>query len=392
MIKELLYKIETDKLLIALLFVAFVFAPFLLSVDIILYFILLVYQNKLQRQYTLGYVSIFMILFYLTTAISLLWTENIKAGFFDLEVKLSLLFFPIFIGFSKYLKKDIEKIIAYSSMAFFVTSMILICRVILYYFYQNEILSYNDYTVHLHPTYFSMYAVLFISYYLFHKKNHTFYFFIYLIVMSISIFLAASKAGIIALFFLFSFYLLKHYRLYSLIFIVLIITFGYFIFYKTNYFNFISYRIRTTQETVEKYIKNEPLPIESNSIRIYAWKASVNIIRQKWLIGVGCGDTHDVLNEYYRTHGLQSLSDKNINAHNTFFQILLSSGLVALLCFMAVLFYTGFLSVKRKMTFIATFVIILVLIYLPTESMLETQGGTIFFGLSFSLFDKYLKL
>lgn len=128
-------------------------------------------------------------------------------------------------------------------------------------------------------------------------------------------------------------------------------------------------------------------------MRLYAWKAAVvTILNNNWLIGTGCGDVHQHLNEYFQKNNLHILAEKNINAHNTYFEIWLAIGIIGLILFLYLIIGIIKKSFKQKVYFGAYYFISLALFYFTTEAMLETQGGTVFFGLISSLIIKYLKL
>lgn len=381
---------DIDIILLSLIFVELVIYPEVVGITIIIYFISLFVLKKLTTQYRTGYASIFLIILYLLHLISLLWTDDLNKGLFDLEVKLSLFIFPIFIGYLNYSKEDIEKIFVHLSNTWLIVNILLIFRSILNYFFNHQILSYNEFTYKAHPTYFSMYSVFFITYYLFNKNNLNKKHLLYILIYALGILLSSSKAGFIGFIILIFIYLFKYYRHIAFRLTVGIILVVYFLFYKTHYLIFISDRIRTSQEILFKYFNNEPLPLETNSIRLYAWKASINAIAHNWMTGVGIGDTHRTLNQYYIQKKLNILAEKNINAHNVFLQIILSIGITGLLLFFVILLSIIRRAYINKINFIMLYLLILIFMYFSTESILETQAGTVFIGLFFSLFDKYL--
>ncbi|MDO8627321.1 MAG: hypothetical protein Q7K42_02560, partial [Candidatus Diapherotrites archaeon] len=95
------------------------------------------------------------IAFYLIHIIGMLWTENTSAGWFDLQVKLSLLLFPLIMSTtSSETKKNLW------SFVFGCVLAGIICIVIatMHYFKTGE--NHFEYTFlsyDLHPTYFAMY-------------------------------------------------------------------------------------------------------------------------------------------------------------------------------------------------------------------------------------------
>lgn len=394
MSKVLLHKIyhQLDIIFPALIVSMLMLFPDLVSISIILYILVLITQEKFDYSKIPSGLHFVIISFYLMYVISLIWTTDIKSGLFDCEVKLSLFVFPLITSFLNSSKEKIEKTLLSISWSILIVTAFLILRSAYSYFTQGLLLTYNDFSINTHPTYYSMYALFAMIYILFQFNNHWKWFI--LLILSAGIILSSSKAGFISLLFIISVYAFFRWKLiYVLFTIAILFSITYYLLYKTNYLNFLSDRIKTTQEIFNQYLHNEPLRIESNSVRLYAWKAAVvTILNNNWLIGTGCGDVHQHLNEYFQKNNLQILAEKNINAHNTYFEIWLAIGIIGLILFLYLIIGIIKKSFKQKVYFGAYYFISLALFYFTTEAMLETQGGTVFFGLISSLIIKYLKL
>jgi O-antigen ligase len=394
MSKVLLHKIyhQLDIIFPALIVSMLMLFPDFVSIFIILYILVLITQKKFDYSKIPYGLHFTMISFYLVYVISLIWTKDIKSGLFDCEVKLSLFIFPIIISFLNYSKEKIEKTLFSISCSILIVTTFLILRSAYSYFTQGLLLTYNDFSINTHPTYYSMYALFAMIYVLFQFNNH--WKWLILLILSAGIILSSSKAGFISLLFIICVYAFFRWRLiYVLFTIAILFSATYYLLYKTNYLIFLSDRIKTTQEIFNKYLHNEPLRIESNSVRLYAWKAAVvTILNNNWLIGVGCGDIHQHLNEYFQKNNLQILAEKNINAHNTYLEICLSIGIIGLFLFLYLIISIIKKSFKQKVYFITYYFISIALFYFTTEAVLETQGGTVFFGLISSLIIKYLSI
>lgn len=381
-----------DIILLSLIFVELVIYPDIVGLTVIAYFLFLIILKKLNTEYSSSKISILLCVFYLLHVISLIWTYDIDKGLFDLEVKLSLFAFPLIIGYMNLSKNDIEKIFVNLANVWLMVNLFLLVRSILNYFSNHQILSYTDFTYKSHPTYFSMYSIFFISYYILKKGKITKQNLFYILIFVLGVLLSSSKSGFIGLVILTFVYFFTHYKKIAILLSVSVLVIIYYLFYKTNYLIFISDRIKTSQEIITKLMNKENLPIETNTIRLYAWKTSTEVISDHWLIGTGIGDTHNTLNQYYIQKHLFLLAEKNINAHNVFLQVTLSLGILGLSLFLIIIFMLIYQAHKNKSMFISIYLIILILLYFSTESILETQAGTVFIGLFFSLFDKYLKL
>jgi hypothetical protein len=123
--------------------------------------------------------------------------------------------------------------------------------------------------------------------------------------------------------------------------------------------------------------------------RFEFWKASLNIIRENWLTGVGTGDLGIAFEqEYVKSH---SLLDKEFRwrSHNQFLAIFATFGVIGLAWFLFSLIFPAIRLSKFHDFYYLSFFIIAMLSML-TEDTLETQAGVTFFAFfsSFYLFCK----
>lgn len=138
-----------------------------------------------------------LIFFYLFHLIGLLWTDDISAGKFDLQVKLSLLIFPLFfIATNELYAKNRDKILISFTIGNFIAAII--CIIVAFYnsvdfidgkldfnaavmhkdysfFYSisqdDNYFFYEYFSIFHHPTYFSLYLVFSIICLLFFLEN-----------------------------------------------------------------------------------------------------------------------------------------------------------------------------------------------------------------------------
>ena len=115
--------------------------------------------------------------YYLFLLIGVLWSDQSQAAWFDLEVKFSLLLFPIlFIGVNLNLNQFSEVFLSFI-LGCFLATLICIFIAIEYYTktYDVAVFYYQQLSVFQHPSYFSMYlnfSIFFIYYFMvFNKEN-----------------------------------------------------------------------------------------------------------------------------------------------------------------------------------------------------------------------------
>ena len=340
-----------------------------------------------QQKVEFTKAKFFLIFFYCFLGLGLFWSDNMKAGVFDLEVKLSLFIFPILFSFIKLSEFEFQKVIKSLITGIF------IFFIVSFYFgfkrYLNDstfyYLFYSRLSPIVHPSYMSMYVVTAMSVllyylkkgvYLFHNKYTTVSILLMLFIINVML---LSKIGILAAVLLILFYVyvwMKSEKKYKL---GIVIVFGMLVFMFLSYkhVEFIKYRV---DELGTLFISGDNNKSESSSgIRLHIWEHATTLVKEKPMLGHGTGDVRDVLVEKYTEHNLISALEHQYNAHNQFFQILISSGIIGLLLFLLSTYF-GAKSNPLLLQFI-----VITFIFMSVESILENQAGTIFFGLFFSL-------
>src|ERR1700751_944381 len=158
---------ETDKALqkamVALLVLVAFFLPFklLVNVFIALVFVAWLLSNPFKKlftktQNTKVFLAIFI--FYLLHLLALLYTQNIGEGLFSLELKISMLIFPLVF----YTEQFTEKQIAFFLKSFIIGTLVCclgcLLRVIYMYVFEGEAnFFYESLAWFQHPSYLAMY-------------------------------------------------------------------------------------------------------------------------------------------------------------------------------------------------------------------------------------------
>lgn len=325
-------------------------------------------------------------LLYVTYVVGLIYSSNLKYGLFDLEVKLSLLLFPLVFFISKIeMKKVADNILNSFIDGCFVASILsLVSAAIQYYLYSNiNSFFYGELALYGHSSYMALFlcfssALIYIknikqgNKISFPKKD-----LFLLALFSLIIFFLVSKTGIISILLIhFSFigYLIIKNKLYlkgtvALVLISTLLFAGYKAFPEVNNrFN----ELFSTVFSESKELNS------TSSIRTVIWKTSLNILTEH-PFGVGTGDVKDVLVENYVKSGLDYAAEKELNAHNQFLQIALATGILGLLVLMIMIFYPLYYAIKNKHIIYMVFLGLIIINFL-TEAMLETLAGVVFFA------------
>lgn len=352
------------------------------------------FKQKFDSIRKSGFAWIF-ILFYSLHVIGLAYTDNMDSGLFDIQVKLSLLVFPLILCGRPLAVADRYKIFYALIAGGICSSVILLVRAIWIYQATGE----NNFfyeafsAVLIHPGYLSMYLNFAIAWILMNllrpKGNIPYFSFIpalaVILFFSFIIVLLSSKLGLITM---------------------ALIYFGsltYYVFSRQRYLIGIAgiFLIALTGFCVMKFMPDTAARVnnaiaaitapstdskdaESTAVRMLIWKAANEVISKNVITGVGTGDAKDALMKEYEVRDMEGALEHKLNAHNEFYQVFVALGLIGFLLLCFHLFYPIIYYSKRGNRIYLVFLVIIILNFL-IESMLEAQAGVIFFAFFNSL-------
>jgi O-antigen ligase len=121
------------------------------------------------------------------------------------------------------------------------------------------------------------------------------------------------------------------------------------------------------------------------NVRIQTWETAATLALQHPLTGVGTGSFQEAQNSLYREKNHSKPLADQLNAHNQYLQTAATLGIPAGLLWILILAWPFALAWKLRQPLFLWFLALVFLSNL-TESMLETQRGTLFTGFFFSLF------
>lgn len=334
----------------------------------------------------------FLPLLYLFYVVGLLWTDNMDEGTFDLEVKMSLILFPLVFALRPVSKIRLKKCIQYLIVALGINFLYLLAITV---FNSDTPVSlssffYVNLSQLIHPSYMAFYVntllILVVYDYfkgvfnLFANKN------VYVLVMGfLAIFslLLVSKVGLlvsgIVLCWMLLQWMLK--KQYLLVVTVLAVSIGgIFSTYKTS--DYVANRIDEFFEGVGDGPQDNYL--YSTSIRLVVWDVAWQNVLDAPLTGYGTGDVGDVLLEDYIAEDIVRVKDLNLNAHNQFLQTLLAIGVGGFVVLLMVLIIPLIKFKGHRVMYVLFLLNVVFFFY--SESVLETQAGTVAFALFYVLF------
>lgn len=245
----------------------------------------------------------------------------------------------------------------------------------------------SEFSWFLHTTYFGMYIVLTqaLLYEIFKsktEKKHKLFLTTGYALLFIPLFLLSSKAAILSSLLL-TFYILLTSRavakLKILIIIAFIIASVLFFFFnprlkdlKDNFFN--------TEQVLD------PKARYGHPVRLLSWDASIDVIKDNWLIGVGEANKENVLIEKYIEKGYDFPAQEKLNTHNQYFDFMLGGGIFGVGLFVAGLMALMIRAVRQENFLLMVFVG-LILFNALFENLLTLYSGIGFFSLFIVLFD-----
>ncbi len=338
------------------------------------------------------------ILFFLWQLTGMIYSDNQREGWRNIELRISLLMFPLVLLLpGEMIRKRIQfliKVFAVSTLLF-----IVIC-----YFYalfrslgfKEGALVFNphvpeyswlnyfyslEFAIFQHTSYLSMFTLLsaYISFEnFFHnaKGNRIKYFwFSAALILLISIYFLSSRAVMLATFVSLPLYLFIKFRQKGktkyflgaviamiLVFIPVVLTNPRI----NNYFNW-----RADHNISHIQVDND---------RKVIWDSVIKIIGDNLIFGVGTGDIQDELNQRYMQSGKPDLAAVNTNAHNQYLEIVLENGLTGLVIFLLMFSVMFYIAVLNRNTLYLMFLTIVLISFL-FETMLNRLAGVTFFSL-----------
>ncbi len=341
------------------------------------------FEKKHQRFYVFLFVGYFLL--HLT---ALFYTSNFECGVTNLEIKLTLFFFP-FLFHSMHLDKKLLKMVVYAfvlSCALSSVGCLLMASVDYYKTKETAAFFYERLSWFVHPSYYTMYltlSVLFLLADLYFISNSnqmkvikigTVLFFVFVAV------LCASKMGLMSMLFcvvLFAVYVLLNMKKYFVIlfFVVGIVLLGAVLLksFPRSFDRFNSIFKATELAQIDKRTA------ESSGVRRLIWNASGQIISEDLLLGVAPGDVNDKLYKKYEELGYEGALKHKLNAHNEFVQTFIGLGIIGFVVLLLQFVLPGIVMFKEKNILYLLFLTLLFVNFL-VESMLQTQAGNIFYA------------
>lgn len=361
------------------------------------------FSKKIQVLKKQGYLLLLPALFILF-AMGLIHTENVSYGLQKMETRISLLLLPVLLPTMTSLNFSYNRSVFSRWFVHATTLLAAFCvlRATGIYVYEVFVLQnarilevdmssnyfyYSELSKGImHPGYLAMYvntAIIMCLYEI--RKSMTngakFRRSIQAFFLAVFVVMLYSKAGIAVLLLILIAYgfraavLMKKWQFIplSIGFVAVVMTGIYFLVPNTK--TRVEFLVEAQRAT-----QHNPASTESSQARIYAWKASRELIADKPLFGHGTGDAMDMLYKKYEERGYTGALSKGMNAHNEYYQTGIALGFIGIAMLLLIFLGAVYTAVRRKNFALGiwTFSTFIVLYF---ESYLNTQVGVVFFAL-----------
>lgn len=325
-----------------------------------------------------------IIVYLVVMLLGLLYTQDVKTGLSVLETNFSFIGVPIILNslanFSMATLIDV--------MSSFVLGVLCACAICLAHatisylqvgdpnaFFFYELTGIID----SHPTYLAYYLIAAITFLLYLLNLQSGYRHPYLISITILFFflmliLTGGQTSFVSVLLVFSFFILqfileKQTKARRMVFILVAAMVGLMFVYSSTPLN------------------EQEKKLNDSWDRTAVWKSALKA-NSNILLGVGTGDYKEVMNDYYRSHGMESYAQINFNSHNQLVQTLLTNGVLGLLAVILLIGRPLYLAFKQDDAF-GVLMFFPFIIYGMTEVFLGRYQGVVFFSLMHQLFVSY---
>lgn len=346
-------------------------------------------RNEVWRRVLASYS-----LFYLLYVLGLSWSANLDYAFFDLGTKLSLFLFPLIFATTDLRVFTPKRLlmVSYAYLAGCILITLVMLGVALMEFRETnspKVFYYDELSIFQHPSYLSMYLDFAVSLILFIllRAGHLVTGLIRnLLVLAIIYFFAivmllASKAGIISLLIIlaisiFSIIVYRKEYVIGLLFLFILP----FTFIGAYYaFPYSFQRLSSANEVVTGKQPLNRTSSDGTAERVLIWQSSLEIIRDKGILGVGTGDVKDALLTKYAENGITNALNLRLNAHNQYLQTTITLGIPGILMLLSGLLFALVKAIQRQNLLLLLFTVVVSFNFM-VESMLERQAGVVFYS------------
>lgn len=374
-------------------------------------------KNKVKELSKPGYLL--WILYFFLFALSISYSENKNEGIKDVVLKLSFIVFPVVIGTGIFLnKKTLENLFFWFIAGLTLTAAFCIGRACwlyylshdeTYFFYHILVDALDSNAVYMSfYVFLSLFLLLFFEWQMFFNGKNR-------------------KWKWILTILLFAFFLLLSCRLLIVLFFILLlilsaksikgdgpsiqvrkILIGTIVLGSLCVLVFTNNPIKERYENLrtnninfifEKGYAGKDFKVDHLTFRPLIWRVCLqNVVEKKlWLKGCGSGDVSDIQNKEFEELGVPGFKESDgfqspfhdIAIHNMYLQTLIMIGIPGLVCLLTIVLLPFFYlkNLENNLIFLVFF--ISAIMFMCQESVLQTQGGLVYYTFFSVIFWNY---
>lgn len=313
-------------------------------------------------------------------------------------ILIPLLGFPVFIHDT--FKKNSEYSLKIFIAGLFIVSVFLITRIIIisiigagqgsildFVKNNNEDLFSLGFSILEHPTYMSLKVNFTILLLLLFKNKwqlKNIYFISSLIVLSVVIFLLASKAGIIVFMIIVISVMIRIASTGAKKIITYLLLIPTFIFLSFSIVKNID-RIEWFIHYTELELKSENGDLKKFDQRMREWYTAIKLIKEKPFTGFGLANIEKRMVEEYLRYGFEEEAKLKMNAHNQYLEAQMTFGIAGSISLLMMLLIPLIYRKQIRYPRLMTIFIVMVSFFLLFESMFNRQWGIMFFLLFYCI-------
>jgi len=336
-------------------------------------------------------VSILLLMFFFLHLIGMFYTENTTRGWFDVEVKLSLMAFPlVFVGFRFVNTTNFNRTLRMFLYGTVTATLYCIAQSAYKVFWLDMKYFHfitSRFSVTVHQSYFALYLIFamvilaYLEWPLVKKdKKRTLVNVLIIITLSVSVLLTGSKSGfimwaVIALGLTGVFVREMKHKWIPILGLTVLMSIMGAIFQGAP---LLQSRITNMLEVAQKDEVN-PQSTESTAVRYLVYSSTFEVLRSQDWFGQGTGDFQDVLDDIYNEKGYTSAAEEHLNAHNLFLQSWISLGIPGLIIVLGIFLVMTVQAIRNQDALLLGFTALFFILSM-TESTFNVQAGVVFFS------------
>ena len=346
------------------------------------------------------YLPAFFMLFY---TLSLLWSENVEDGLFQIETKTTLFFAPlILVACSRFLTHKtwevLKRLFVFGNVGVmlyaFALAGIRVFKAGSMSFIPEGSTTAKSYFVYqsladpiMHPGYLATFVgiaiLITISFFFNKNKKHFIGWGVILAFLFFSMLMIQGRINVLALFAVIS--------VGALILSIKLKAYKWLVIPVLPFVLLLFLMLFGSNEIKSRYLQMPDLSYDisadasefnSATYRLAEWTCAIDVINNNFWIGTGVGNNREALLEMYQTNKFNVGLERKFNAHNQYLEVTIASGFIGFIFLFSWLIGYGYIGLRNR-DLLTVAALAFFMMCMLTESMLEREWAVILFATYF---------